>query len=144
MQENFRIKGRMVATLVNEKGDIKQTLSKNIILNSGFDFIANAIGNSIRPAAMNIVAVGEDGTLQKASDTSLGSAVAEVQGLFLHTAGTKTFEVSSEFGPGVGTGALKEAGVKNSAGDFIDRTTFDVINKGLGDTLKVTFTFDME
>lgn len=144
MNENFKIKGKMTALLTDENGNVKQTVSKNIILNSGFDFIANAIGNSIRPAAMNIVAVGTDGTMQVASDTSLGVEVGSVSGLFTHTAGTKTFDIAGEFGPGVGTGALKEAGVKNSANAFIDRTTFEVINKGVGDTLKVTFTFDME
>lgn len=144
MRENLRFVGVMTAKLYDKNGNCKEKVSKNLILNSGFDFIADAISATTRPAAMNIIAVGTDETPQQADNTSLGSQIAEVQGEYTHIKNTKNFRVTAEFPAGTGTGALKEAGVKNSAGVFIDRTTFEVINKGEQDSLEIDFTFTME
>lgn len=144
MKEGIKFVGVMTAKLYGDKGECKETVSKNLILNTGFDFISDAISATTRPAPMNVIAVGTDDTVQVATDTGLGNQIAERQGTYTHIANTKSFRVTAEFPAGAGTGAITEAGVKNSAGVFIDRTTFEVVNKGAQDTLEIDFTFTME
>lgn len=143
MRENFSIKGKMSAKLYSADGVCKQTTSSNVILNDGFDFIAAAIGSSSRPAIMNIIAVGTGSTSQTPEDVGLETQIAEQEAQYSHTEKSKQFSISTNFGPGVATGAITEAGVKNASGTFIDRTTFEVINKGEADSLELDFTFTM-
>ena len=143
MKDTLQITGVMHARLISPNGVCKQIVSKNIILNSGFDFIAAAIGSSTRPAHMNIIAVGTGTTSQLATDTTLESQLAQQEAEYSHTPNTKNFRIATNFGPGVATGAITEAGVKNAADVFIDRTTFEVINKGELDSLELDFTFTM-
>lgn len=143
MKESFLIKGKMSAKLYGPNGDCKKTVSSNIILNSGFDFIAAAIASSSRPPIMNIIAVGTGSTPQVATDVALESQIAEQEAEYTHVENSKSFMIATNFGPGVATGSITEAGVKNASGTFIDRTTFEVINKGELDSLELDFTFTM-
>jgi hypothetical protein len=45
------------------------------------------------------------------------------------------------FGPGVGTGAIVEAGIFNAAssGTMLCRTVFSVVNKGADDAMTITW-----
>lgn len=143
MRDTLNISGVMHAKLVGADGTVKQTVSKNIILNSGFDFIAAAIASPTRPALMNTIAVGSGTTPQVGTDSALESQVAQQEANYAHTTNTKLFSIETTFEPGVATGALTEAGVKNASDVFLDRTTFDVINKGAQDSLTIDFTFTM-
>ena len=143
MKKVFQISGTMHAKLIGPNGQVKQVVSKNIILNSGFDFIAAAIGSSTRPEPMSIIAVGTGTTPQVGTDVSLENQLAEKEATYSHTANSKTFMMSTMLEPGEATGSITEAGVKNFSGVFIDRTTFDVINKGELDSLQLDFDFNM-
>lgn len=146
--DNFKMKGSMTAVLTREDGSTETYLRDNIIVNVGFDFIADAIGKSAsRPNVMNAIAVGTGTTAAAAAQNALVSELSRVAATYAHTAGTKVFTFVATFGAGVGTGAITEAGVFNSttavSGTMLDRVVFDVINKGAADTLQVTFTFTM-
>lgn len=150
MQSNdtLKLKGSMTAVLFKEDGTTETYLRDNIIVNVGFDFIADAIGKSAsRPGVMNAIAVGTGLTAAAATQTALVAELARGAATYAHTAGTKIFTFVTTFAAGTGTGAITEAGVFNSttasSGIMLDRVVFDVINKGAADTLQVTFTFTM-
>lgn len=150
MQSNdtLKLKGSMTAVLFKEDGTSETYLRDNIIVNSGFDFIADAIGKSAsRPGVMNAIAIGTGTTAAAATQTALVTELVRAAATYAHTAGTKVFTFVVTFAAGVGTGAITEAGVFNSttagSGTMLDRVVFDVINKGAADTLQVTFTFTM-
>ena len=148
MQQNETLKmiGTLELELTKGNGDIEYRRKDNIIVDVGFDFIADAIGKSAsRPAVMSHIAVGTDATAPAAGQTALGAELTRLAAAYAHTAGTKTFTFSATFGAGVGTGAITEAGVLNAAaaGIMFDRVTFAVVNKGADDSLAATFTFTM-
>ena len=143
--DGMKLYGSMEAILVRESGEVEVTRKDNIIVNGGFDFICDAIGNATRPAAMAYIGVGTGATAPAAADAALGAQSARNAATYAHTAGTKVFTVSATFAAGTATAALTEAGVFNAAaaGTMLDRVTFAVINKGANDTLTVTFTFTL-
>jgi hypothetical protein len=144
--ENTGMHGAMTLVLDREDGTREVFHKDNIIVSSGFDFIANAIGNSSsRPAVMGYIALGTSATAPAIGDTTLGTELVRQAATFAHTAGTQTFTFTTTFAAGVGTGAITESGVLNaaSAGSLFDHVNFSVVNKGANDTLQVTFTFTM-
>lgn len=146
--DTLKLKGTMTAVLVKEDGGVETFYKDNIIVNVGFDFIADAIGLSAsRPGVMNAIAVGTGATAAAAGQSALVTELARGAAVYAHTGGTKTFTFTTTFAAGTGTGAITEAGVFNSqsagSGIMFDRVVFNVINKGAADTLQVTFTFTM-
>lgn len=146
VNENLRIKGSFIAELRHADGSIEVRRKDNMILNVGFDFIANAIGSSTnRPAIMGFTAVGTGSTAVAATQTSMVTELARKAAIYSHTANTKVFTFSTYFAPGEATGAITEAGICNAAsgGIFIDRVTFAVINKAADDELTTNFQFTL-
>lgn len=144
--DKMKMHGAMTATLIKGDGSVITRHKDNIIVNVGFDFIANAIGaSSSRPAVMSHIAVGTGTTAAAASQSALVTELARNAATYAHTTGTKVFTFNATFPAGVATGAITEAGVFNAAsgGIMLDRVMFAVINKAAADTLQVTFTFTM-
>lgn len=136
----------MTALLIKPNGDAVTYHKDNIIVNVGFDFVANAIGSSsARPDVMSHIAVGTGTTAAAAAQTALIAELERAAATYAHTTGTKTFTFTATFAPGAATGAITEAGVLNAAsgGVMFDRVVFGVINKAALDTLQMTFTFTM-
>lgn len=141
-----KLKGSLVAVLKKADGSVEVRRKDNMILNGGFDFIADAIGKSAsRPNVMSHIAIGTGTTAAAASQTALVTESTRKAATYQHSTGTKVFEISAEFQPGEGTGAITEAGVCNAAsgGTFLDRVTFAVINKGADDGLTIKFQFTL-
>lgn len=143
----FGLHGHFRGILLDQNGKIIDEVSKdNLIVNNGFDLIADALGKSAsRPAVISHIAIGTSSTAPAATQTALITEIARVAATYAHTGGTKTFTMSGTFNPGTGTGAIVESGVLNAAasGTLLDRVTFSVVNKGANDTLTTTFTFTM-
>lgn len=145
-KENTKIKGSLILTLKHKDGSVEVRRKDNLILNVGFDFIANAIGNAnSRPAVIGYTAVGTGTTAVSASQTSLVTELARKAATYSHTTGTKVFSFTTHFAAGEATGAITEAGVCNasSGGIFLDRVTFAVINKAADDELTTNFQFTL-
>lgn len=145
-KENTKIKGSLVLTLKHKDGSVEVRRKDNLILNVGFDFIANAIGNAnSRPAVIGYTAVGTGTTAVAANQTSLVTELARKAATYSHTTGTKVFSFTTYFAAGEATGAITEAGVCNasSGGIFLDRVTFAVINKAADDELTTNFQFTL-
>lgn len=145
-KENTKIKGSLILTLKHKDGSVEVRRKDNLILDVGFDFIANAIGNAnSRPAVIGYTAVGTGTTAVAASQTSLVTELARKAATYSHTTGTKVFSFTTYFAAGEATGAITEAGVCNasSGGIFLDRVTFAVINKAADDELTTNFQFTL-
>jgi hypothetical protein len=146
LPSGLRLRGAVELRLYRANGEIVVRRKDNLIVDVGFDFIADVIGlSSGRPGAMSHIAVGTGVVAAAAGDTALGAELARKAAAYAHTAGTKVFTVETTFDPGEATGAITEAGVFNAAtaGTMLDRVVFAVINKGADDTLTQKFTFTM-
>lgn len=144
--EGLRLKGSFSAELKHADGSVEVRRKDNLILDVGFDFIANAIGaSSSRPGVMSYTAVGTGTTATDSSQTELVSALLYKAATYAHTTGTKVFTFTSTFDAGEATGAITEAGICNASsnGIFLDRVVFDVINKADDDVLTTNFEFTM-
>lgn len=141
----MRIDGVLHGELIHADGTIEKVVRHNMIVDGGFDFICNAIGNSTQPGAMGYIGVGTGTTAVSASQTALATELSRNAATYTHTAGTKVFTLSADFDEGDATGAITEAAVFNAAtnGTMLDRVVFDVINKGPNDKFKATFEFTL-
>lgn len=143
------IRGTMHAVLRPKSGPMTVLRKDNGIVNNGYDFICNSIGNraaSGATAAMGWIAVGTSTTVFAATQAALVTELSRQAASYAHTTGTKVVTFSTTFAAGVATGTLTEAGVFNQAtlgGTMLDRVVFTGIAKAAGDTLTQTFTFTL-
>jgi len=144
-KEYLKLKGSFTATLRHKDGSVEVRRKDNLILNSGFDFICDAIAGTSQPNQMAYTAVGTGTTAVAASQTGLVTEISRLAATYAHTTGTKVFTLSTYFAAGVATGAITEAGICNasSSGTFLDRVVFAVINKAEDDELTTNFQFTL-
>ncbi len=146
IKESIKLHGAITLTLRKASGDIETVHKDNIIVNVGFDFVADAIGKSVsRPGVMSHIALGTGTTAAAAGQTGLASELDRNAATYAHVADTKTFSFTADFPAGDATGAITEAGVFNASagGIMFDRVVFPVVNKGADDSLTSVFTFTM-
>ncbi len=146
IDESMQLHGAMTLILRRASGEVETVHKDNIIVNVGFDFIADAIGKSAsRPGVMGYIALGTGTTAAAATQAALVTELDRNAASYAHTAGTRTFTFTADFPAGDATGAITEAGVFNaaSAGLMFDRVVFPVVNKGADDSLSSVFTFTM-
>jgi hypothetical protein len=142
--EALAITGRVTLELLDEHGRLKDFREiENLVTNTGKAAIAGRMVNPAVATHMTHMAVGSGSTAPAASDVALAAEIVRVA---LATAGGTlagaVVTYAATFAPGIGTGALQEAGIFNapSGVSMQNRTTFAVINKAAGDTLNVTWT----
>jgi len=141
-EEKIGLRGDITLTLRDKYGRIKdQRKIRNLIVDSGYDFVCDVMGNSTQPADMGYIAIGQGTTAFTAGDTALYNESTRKANSYSHTAGTKTYESVSTFNAGEGTGSITESGLFNdsTAGTMLCAQTFSVINKGANDSLEVTW-----
>lgn len=146
LKDTLKLHGALTLMLTKADGTVEVTQKDNIIVDVGFDFIADAIGKSAtRPAVMGYTAIGTGTTAAASGQTALVTEIDRNAATYAHTAGTKVFTLTSSFPAGDGTGALTEAGIFNAAsvGTMFDRVVFPVVNKGVDDSLTTVFTFTL-
>lgn len=139
------ITGEVDIVLRGPDGRIKERERvKNLVVTTGRAHCADQMSDQ-GEAAMAYMAIGTGTTAPATTDTALETELdrnaldSKVQGT-----GTDANKVTytCTWAAGDGTGAITEAGVFNSAsaGVMMSRVTFDVKNKGAGDSLTLTWT----
>lgn len=140
----------------------------NIVVNAGKSYIAGRMKETGRPTEMGFMGVGGAATVganpakttpavtaDRLSDTG---AYFERARVGLTTAGGTVsgavVTYSANFGAGVGTGSLVEAGIFNNAtaqsaagtasGTMLCITSFDVVNKAANDSIAITWTVTIQ
>lgn len=139
--DGLKVTGRLRLTLFDQTGAVKSEFyAKNLVVDAGKDYIAERMKDAVT-TAMSHMAIGESSTAAAAGDTALGNEAGRVA-LDSTVVTSNEVQYDATFGPGVGTGAIVEAGIFNAGagGDMLVRTTFAVINKGANDTLGITWT----
>lgn len=139
IKDSFPIKGELQILIRNTlTGEVVERLEKNLIVSVGKSYIASRMASNTSPV-MSMMAVGTNSTAPSASDTSLGAQLVSVSlAVAGGTPSDNTVLYTATFPPGVGTGALVEAGIFGSV--MLSRTTFTVINKGANDEMTINWT----
>ena len=146
MEDKFGLRGDVTLILRDEDGNIidKREI-ENTIVDGGFDFICDVIGNTAQPADMHYTGIGTGSSAVTTADTIIETEVTRVANVYAHSTGTKVFTMTADYGAGVGTGAITESGLLNAAsnGTMLNRVVFSVINVGGSDTLQVVWTITL-
>lgn len=129
--------------LWREDGTVLYQSDHNLITDAGFDLLCDVLGNNTQPSDLTHIGIGSGTTAAAVGDTTLGSQLARVAGVYAHTTGTKVFTLTSTFPAGTGTGTVTEAGCFNAAnaGTLFNRVVFGAVTKGGADSFQQTFTF---
>jgi hypothetical protein len=140
ISDALSLTGELIIKLIRADGSEEITHVKNLVVTVGKTIVAERMLAAPAINAVSHVALGTGPNPATAADTTL---MIELVGsrFALDTitrVGTKV-TYAKQYGPGVGTGSLVEAGLFNAAvaGDMMARTTFSVINKGALDTIQV-------
>ena len=132
---------------LNLRGDVCIKLNdeivlekKNLIVNTGKNFLASAVINS-SASPFTYMAIGTNTTAAAVGDTALGSELAR-QAFTSSSVASNVVTLVTTYAAGTGTGALTEAGIFNasSSGTMLSRIVFSAINKGSADSLTITWT----
>jgi hypothetical protein len=136
MNENLNLRGDVCIKL-NDEVVLEK---KNLIVNTGKNFLASAVINS-STSPFTYMAVGTNTTAAAVSDTSLGSELVR-QAFTTSSVASNVVTLVTTYAAGTGTGALTEAGIFNasSSGTMLSRIVFSAINKGSADSLTITWT----
>ena len=146
MNDKFGLRGDVEIILRDKDGNIiDQRTIENTIVNGGYDFICDVIGNTTQPNDMAWTGIGEGTTGVLGTDTTLETEAARVANVYAHSTGTKVFTHTADYAAGTGTGAITESALLNasSAGIMLNRIVFSVINKGASDTLQVVWSITL-
>ena len=111
--------------------------TKNLVVEVGRALIAARLLSNT-PVPPSHMAIGSGTVAPIPGNTSLGTQLARVTLDSSSNSGiTNTYEAL--FGPGIGTGAITEAGIFNAAtaGTMLCRTVFPVVNKAAADSLTI-------
>jgi len=144
-----KLRGRVVIRLLGPDGEEKERREfRNLIVNAGLAWLAGIMSGD-ETGAQDYCAIGTGTTGPLATDTTLQTEVARVQGTKSRvTTDTTndTYQCVTTFAAGTGTGAITESGLLDAAaaGDLLCRQTFSVINKGADDSLEVTWKIDFD
>lgn len=138
------IRGHVHMVLRGPDGRVKDERKfRNLVVQSGLNWLAAYIGASSPPANMSHIAIGTGSTEVNPNQTALVSERARASATRSNPSGGVVRWVAN-FGPGQGTGAIMESGLFNasSGGTMAARQTFAVINKGAQDSLEVTWELE--
>jgi hypothetical protein len=142
----IKVRVNVHAVLRGPDGQIKdERFAHNLVTTVGCRHIADQLASSHDEDEMSHMAIGTGTTAPAAGDTTLeteldrNALTSRTQG-----AGADAHKVSyvGDWAAGDGTGAITEAGILNAAalGTLLARVVFAVINKGIADTLQITWT----
>lgn len=144
INDKVKTTGELHIVLRGPDGKIKDDRTvPNLVVTVGKGVIASRLtGNTT--AVMSHMAVGTSAVAPVAADTALGAEIAASRTALVTPGGVAAANVVTHtctFGPGVGTGAIVEAGIFNNAtpgsGSMLAHTTFAVVNKDVGDSLTI-------
>jgi len=152
LDSSLKATGKLNIKLIDQYGNvILDKNAKNIVTNQGLNYIANRMAGAGTYGTMGFMSIGDNSTTPALLDYKLGNELTTTRialdSTTVTTSGTSgildSVQYIATFNPGIGTGAVVEAGIFNTSsgtsGIMLCRTTFSVINKGALDTLVITW-----
>jgi hypothetical protein len=128
-------------------------LVSNLVTNAGVAGVASRVNGNGAEAAFTYIAIGTGTAAAAATDTTLGTEITTNGGERGSATATRTTtDVSNDTATLVktftftGSFAVTESGVLNaaSAGTMLARQVFSAINVVSGDSLQITWNFDID
>jgi hypothetical protein len=147
MSLDITLTGKLRLLLTDEHGRVKADVeTENAFLNQGKAVVANIMQLTPTQPRPSHMAIGVQSSVPPdPTNVTLQQEIARVALLSQQvTGGTAVLTYNASFGPGVGTGAIQEAGLYGNpaanGSPAFTRATFAVINKAAADTLAITWT----
>lgn len=144
INEGLKTIGKLHIVLKGENGVIKEErFVDNLVVTTGKAFLANAI-KTVTGYVFGHMAVGIDNTAPAVDQTTLVSELAGGRvAITSNTVVSNVDTIVASFPAGVGTGALQECGLFNQlavgGSVMLSRAVFGVINKGVSDSVAITW-----
>lgn len=140
LDTKIKVTGEISWTLFDENGNVKEGGGHNLIVTVGKAMLASLLSGASSTIPTHM-AIGTSATAPALSDTALGAEIARVAFSSNTPAGTTVTYVAN-YGVGVGTGTIQEAGLFSAsvAGTLLSRSTSISVTKAAGDTLQITWT----
>jgi len=142
IKDHIKVTGKLRIQHFDRHGSLlREQGINNLVVTAGLNFIAARLVTAGLPTAMSHMAVGTDDTAAAVGQTALVTELGRVA-LGSSTPSTNTVQYQATFPAGTATGALVEAGIFNdvAAGTMLCRTVFPVVNKGVSDSIIITWT----
>jgi len=140
--EGIKATGMVRVVRTNEHGVIVEERNvKNLVVTTGKNYIASKmVATTNSPVSMTHMGIGTGTATPAIGDTALSGQTARAA-LTGSAVSGNAITYTATFNPGVGDGAITEAGIFNAStsGTMLCRTTFPVVNKGSGDTITITW-----
>lgn len=141
MEDTVKMTGKLTLVLRDANGNIKdQRTVPNMVVTTGKNLIASRLKDATSSAATHM-SVGTSSTAVNAGQTALSAEVSPRVALTSTAVVGNVITFTATFSPGVGSGALVEAGVFNAltSGSMLCRTVFSVVTKDVLDTLTIVW-----
>jgi len=139
--ENIKASGELFVRRYDENMVlVEEKHVPNLVVSAGLAYMASRVFNNTT-TVMSHLAIGTGSTVASAAQTTLVAETARL--VFVSSSvSANTVTYATTFAPGVGTGALREAGIFNAAtvGTMLCRTIYGVVTKGVLDTVSITWT----
>lgn len=140
--ESLKATGALTIVRSDQNGKVLEKRHvPNLVVTVGKEFIASRMVGTTS-TVMTHMSLGTSDTSPVSGNTTLGSEVGRAALQSAAASGTSV-TYGATFNAGVGTGAIKEAGIFNSgtsnAGTMLCRTVFPVVNKGASDIVAITW-----
>jgi len=143
MSNGFKLTGDVHITRYNDVGENTGEWDfKNLVVTGGLEWVMGRMASN-SAAVMKYIAVGTTNTAPALGQTTLVSEIARVA--VSPSGGSvsgSSITYTAEFGAGVGTGTLVEAGIfqESAASTMLSRVIYTGIVKGAGDVIVVQWT----
>lgn len=143
LNKSFKAVGRLRIERIKPNGKKEVWHETNQVVGSGEVLIASRLVDSADDPISHM-AIGDDSTSVNSADVALKSELARVA--VTTTRNGNVISYSAVFNAGVGTGAIKEAGLFNdgSAGIMLCRTVFGVKTKDPNDVITISWDITIE
>lgn len=145
LKDKLKLQGELTIVVKDKNGNVKENRKeKNLIVDAGLAFICSRMVDA-NDSVMSHMAVGAGTNSPVAGDTDLQSILGNREPLDSTTHSNNTVTYTSSFESGDGTGAITEAGIfsASAVGTMLCRTVFPVVNKGVDDTMAITWTITL-
>jgi len=144
INDSIKVTGKLTLTVIGPDGKVKETRTdSNLVVTNGKNSIANRMLPTPTSAAVSYMSLGSSTTAAAISDTDVGSILGSRVILdSVPTVVGSAITYTTTFGPGVGTGAVTEAGLYNAStgSALIAHIVFPLVTKGALDTSVLSWT----
>lgn len=146
-EEFVKLTGGVHVQLIGPDGKVKQEhINHNLVVTVGKTYLATWLAAASQAGKfMSYVGLGTSSTAAASGDTALGAELAGggyARQIGVLTSASNVWTNTVTFSPGVGTGAVTEAGLFSAvtSGTLFAHQVFSVYNVAAGDTLQITWS----